>query len=153
MITNKPTDLDVGLSDSPGDLEPVQRVPGRFARRPWWTIPLGLFIVVAAAAWLAARIAGGGADAPRYLTAPVAYADISATVEETGTVNPVNEVAVGTQVSGTISGLSVDFNSIVHKGQVLATLDPTPLQAAATTAHGAAAAAQSNAAAAASTAS
>jgi HlyD family secretion protein len=152
MITNKPTDLDVGLADAPGDVEIDRAVPGQPARRPWWTIPVGLLVLVGVA-WLVARIAGGNADAPRYLTAPVSYADISATVEETGTVNPVNEVQVGTQVSGTISGLSVDFNSIVRKGQVLATLDPTPLQAAAIAAHGTAAAAQSNAAAAESTAS
>src|SRR5205807_2256583 len=67
----------------------------------------------------------------RYITRPVAYGDISATVTETGTVNPVDTVQVGTQVSGTVAALNVDYNSRVTKGEVLATLDPTQFQAAA----------------------
>ncbi len=66
-----------------------------------------------------------------YVTAQAQYADINSVIEETGTVNPVDEVNVGTQVSGTISQLFVDYNSIVRKGEVLAKLDPTSFQAAA----------------------
>ncbi|HXX38170.1 MAG TPA: efflux RND transporter periplasmic adaptor subunit [bacterium] len=66
----------------------------------------------------------------QYVTRPVDYTDITATVNETGTVNPVNEILVGTQVSGTIAVLNVDYNSRVTQGQVLATLDPTSFQAA-----------------------
>jgi HlyD family secretion protein len=65
-----------------------------------------------------------------YVTRAVAYADISATVNETGTVNPVEVVAVGSQVSGTIASINVDYNSKVTKGEVLARLDPTTFQAA-----------------------
>jgi HlyD family secretion protein len=65
-----------------------------------------------------------------YVTRPVAYADIVATVSETGIVNPVTQVMVGSEVSGTIRTLTVDFNSKVRKGQVLANLDPTTFQAA-----------------------
>ena len=68
--------------------------------------------------------------AVRYVTRPVGYADIAATVQETGTVNPVYEVQVGTEVSGTVLTLLVDFNSVVKKGQVLCTIDPTEYQAA-----------------------
>jgi HlyD family secretion protein len=71
-------------------------------------------------------------DTIRYITRPVAPTDISATVTETGTVNPVDTIQVGTQVSGTIATLNVDYNSKVTKGEVLATLDPTQFQAAAT---------------------
>ena len=85
--------------------------------------------------------------APRYLSAPVTRADIAATIQETGTVNPVNEVQVGTQVSGTIASLTVDYNSIVKKGQVLASLDPTSFQASETQAQASVASAQANAAA------
>jgi HlyD family secretion protein len=66
----------------------------------------------------------------RYVTRPVVYADIAATVNETGTINPVNEVEIGSQVSGTIQTLYVDYNSMVRKGQVLVKLDPTTYQAA-----------------------
>jgi HlyD family secretion protein len=65
-----------------------------------------------------------------YVTRPVAYVDIAATVNETGIVNPVTQVMVGSEVSGTIRTLMVDFNSKVRKGQVLANLDPTTYQAA-----------------------
>jgi HlyD family secretion protein len=65
-----------------------------------------------------------------YVTRPAAYADIAATVSETGIVNPVTQVMVGSEVSGTIRTLTVDFNSKVRKGQVLANLDPTTYQAA-----------------------
>jgi HlyD family secretion protein len=119
--------------------------------RPW-VIGAGVILALLLI-WTIVRAFTAGSSAPRYITKPVAYADISSTVEETGTVNPVNEVDVGTQVSGTISSLSADFNSIVKKGQVLATLDPTSLQATALQVRGQMAAAQSNASAASSTAS
>ena len=51
------------------------------------------------------------------------------TVSATGTVNPQNTIDVGTQVSGTVSEVDVDYNSKVKRGQVLARLDPTTLQA------------------------
>ncbi len=66
----------------------------------------------------------------QYRTVPVGYADITAAVEETGTINPVNQVLVGSEASGMIKTLNADFNSVVKKGQVLATLDSTTLQAA-----------------------
>jgi HlyD family secretion protein len=119
--------------------------------RRWVMAAAAVFVILAI--WALVRTLTSGAGAPRYITKPVAYADISSTIEETGTVNPVNEVQVGTQVSGTINSLEVDYNSIVHKGQVLATLDPTSLQATAAQVQGAQAAAQSNASAALSTAS
>jgi len=121
------------------------------AWRPW-IVGAGVVLLIFGI-WAIVKTLTSSAGAPRYITKPVAYADISSTVEETGTVNPVNEVSVGTQVSGTINSLSVDYNSIVHKGQVLATLDPTSLQATAAQAHGQLSAAQSNASAASSTAS
>ncbi|MBV8263684.1 MAG: efflux RND transporter periplasmic adaptor subunit, partial [Candidatus Eremiobacteraeota bacterium] len=67
-----------------------------------------------------------------YLTAPAQYADIRATINETGTVNPVNEVNVGTQVSGTIQQLFVDYNTKVKRGQVLAVINLTLFSAALT---------------------
>jgi HlyD family secretion protein len=57
------------------------------------------------------------------------YGYIATTVTATGTVQPVDTVAVGTQVSGTISKVYADFNSIVKKGQLLAELDKTILNA------------------------
>ena len=150
MITRTPSDPEVTLADDlPGDERPPR--PARGGRRPWWILPLVVILLILTV-WLVVRLVNGGSKAPRYVTAPATYQNISSTVEETGTVNPVNEVDVGTQVSGTIATLAVDFNSIVHKGQVLAMLDPTPLEAASLQAHENAAATQSTAAAAQSTA-
>lgn len=64
----------------------------------------------------------------RYETAKVEPATISTSVTATGTIEPVNEVEVGTQVSGIISKIYVDYNSVVKKGQVIAELDRTNLE-------------------------
>lgn len=57
------------------------------------------------------------------------YGFIAQSVTTTGTIQPLDTVSVGTQVSGTISVLNADFNSIVKKGQLLARLDKMLLQA------------------------
>src|SRR5512143_4234377 len=67
-------------------------------------------------------------DAPAYRTEPVTRGDILATVTATGTVNAVTTVQVGTQVSGTIKTLYVDFNSRVKKGQIIAQIDPSTFE-------------------------
>ena len=69
---------------------------------------------------------------------------ISTSVTATGTVQPVDTVTVGTQVSGTISALYADFNSTVKKGQLLAELDKTLIQATVDQAKASVAQAQSN---------
>lgn len=63
-----------------------------------------------------------------YETAKVERATISNSVTATGTIEPVNIVEVGTQVSGIISKIYVDYNSIVKKGQVIAELDKINLE-------------------------
>lgn len=63
-----------------------------------------------------------------FTTAVVQEGKISNTVTATGTISPITEVEVGTQVSGVIKKLYVDFNSVVKKGQLLAELDKVPLQ-------------------------
>ena len=66
--------------------------------------------------------------APPYVTAPVDRGPITARVTATGTVNPVKTVQVGTYVSGPIQAITVDFNSPVTRGQLLAKIDPRPFQ-------------------------
>ena len=65
-----------------------------------------------------------GNDKAQYFTAKVEKGNIRAVVEATGTINAVITVQVGSQVSGTIEQLFVDFNSRVKKGQVVAQIDP-----------------------------
>ena len=61
-------------------------------------------------------------------TTLVVKGSISNSVTASGTIQAVKTVAVGTQVSGVIQKIYVDFNSIVKKGQLLAKLDETPLR-------------------------
>ena len=62
-------------------------------------------------------------------TVPVASGELTATVTATGILNPVVNVTVGSQVSGRISKLNVDFNSVVTSNQVIAEIDPSTYQA------------------------
>ncbi|MGH6627879.1 MAG: efflux RND transporter periplasmic adaptor subunit [Burkholderiaceae bacterium] len=71
--------------------------------------------------WWAQR---NGADAVQYRTGKIERGPLQATVSASGAVNPVTQVSVGTQVSGQIKELYVDFNSEVKAGQLIAMLDP-----------------------------
>lgn len=62
-----------------------------------------------------------------YTTAQVEKTDITTSVTATGTIEPVTSVDVGTQVSGIVSKIYVDYNSVVKAGQVIAELDRTNL--------------------------
>jgi HlyD family secretion protein len=71
----------------------------------------------------------GRDTAEKFRTTPITRGSLRAAVTATGTVNAVTTVLVGTQVSGTVKKLHVDYNSHVKKGQVIAEIDPATLQA------------------------
>src|SRR5437667_11199429 len=75
-------------------------------------------------------------SASGYLTATVTRGAITQLVSATGTLNPVVNVQVGSQVSGNIAKLFADFNSEVKAGQTVAQIDPMLFQAAVTQAEG-----------------
>ena len=83
---------------------------------------------VAAGAWFA--LAREKAETPRYLTANIDRGTVVQVVGTTGTLTALTTVKVGSQVSGIVATLHADFNDRVRRGQVLATLDPTPFEAA-----------------------
>ena len=88
-------------------------------------IAAGIVILAGAMAWLFS-----GKKEKRQITfetANVAPANIQNSVTATGTIEPVTSVTVGTQVSGIISKIFVDYNTVVKKGQVIAELDKTNL--------------------------
>ena len=64
----------------------------------------------------------------KYITKPVTQETITQYVEASGTIKPINTIAVGTQVSGTVAKIYVDYNSVVKKGDMLAELDPSLFQ-------------------------
>lgn len=85
-----------------------------------WILVGGCF-AIAVVAWL---LSGNKKDEQvGFVTEEVAPANIQNSITATGSVEPVDTVAVGTQVSGIIDKIYVDFNSTVKKGQVLAVLD------------------------------
>src|SRR5207302_2640765 len=87
----------------------------------------GKWVILASAVVVAGLFAvfglNRGAQA-QHFTAKVERGEIDDVVEATGTINAVVTVQVGSQVSGTISKLNADFNSRVHKGDVVALIDP-----------------------------
>lgn len=88
---------------------------------------LGILVILAVS--LAMLRGGEQKGTISYVTEEVTTGSISLTVTATGTVEPVKQVEVGTQVSGVIKKIYVDFNSTVKSGQLLAELDKTPLLA------------------------
>lgn len=91
---------------------------------------LVLALIVAVVGGLAVKSRLSPAEEkPRYKLAEVDRGSIVQFVTATGTLNPVGLVNVGTQVSGTVSEVNVDFNDRVKRGQVLLKIEPTLLQA------------------------
>jgi HlyD family secretion protein len=90
-----------------------------------WAALLLLAAVLGVAAWWSSR---NGDEAPKYRFAKIERGPLTAAVASTGTLNPVTSVQVGTQVSGQIKELFVDFNSPVKQGQLIARIDPETFQ-------------------------
>jgi HlyD family secretion protein len=84
--------------------------------------------VISGIAWFYRRAEAKGV--PAYRTAPVVRTTLKSTVSATGSLSAVQTVQVGTQVSGQVAAIYVDFNDHVKKGQLLARIDPTLQQQA-----------------------
>ena len=86
---------------------------------------IGAVVVIALVVWMCSG--GKKEQKAEFSTAKVEKQNISTSITATGTIEPVTSVTVGTQVSGIVSKLYVDYNSIVKKGQIIAELDKTNL--------------------------
>ena len=86
---------------------------------------VGAVVIVALVIWMCSG--GKKEETVEFETAKAERQDIHTTITATGTIEPVTSVTVGTQVSGIVSRLYVDYNSVVKKGQVIAELDKTNL--------------------------
>ena len=97
-------------------------IGGYLMKKKIWMFLAALLVV---ATILAVFFLGGG-DGSRdvYRTATVKKGDIKSTVASTGKLAPLNTVEVGSQVSGNIEEIYVDYNSVVKKDQVIALIDP-----------------------------
>ena len=93
-------------------------------RNKWWLIIL-LLIAGGLCWWLCPSKSGKKKD---FVTVDIVRGDIVQTVTATGEIQPVNTVSVGSQVSGTIEDIFVDYNSKVKQGDILLTIEPSVLQ-------------------------
>ena len=91
-----------------------------------WLILAAVLAVIA----IFATFGFNGKSQDQHFTAKVERGDIHDVVEATGTINAVITVQVGSQVSGVITKLNVDFNSRVHKGDIIALIDPALFEGA-----------------------
>ena len=93
-------------------------------RRKWWI--LIVLLICGGIMWwvLSAKIS----KKKDFITIDITRGDITQTVTATGEIQPVNTVNVGSQVSGTIENIFVDYNSKVKKGDILLTIEPSVLQ-------------------------
>ena len=106
----------------------------------WWAA--GAIIIIAIIVWL---FSGGKEEKQiSFSFEKAAPANIQIGVTATGTIEPVTSITVGTQVSGIVSRIYVDYNSVVKKGQVIAELDKTNLTSELNTAKANLASAQSS---------
>jgi HlyD family secretion protein len=90
-------------------------------KKGYWIIAAVIVVVAAVAVWMI--VGKKKSEAVQYKTAKVEKGDIQVTVRASGTLQAVTTVQVGTQVSGIIKKIYVDFNSVVKEGQVIAVLD------------------------------
>ena len=95
----------------------------KISKKVWIAIAVVVAILIA---W--SLFSGGKKESKvTFDTAKAEKTSISTSITATGTIEPVTSVTVGTQVSGIVSHLYVDYNSVVKKGQVIAELDRTNL--------------------------
>ena len=110
--------------------------------RRWWLRLLILAIVLGAIVAGVVLFRGSRTSAPLYQTAEVTRGDLVVRVTATGNLQPINQVDVGSELSGIMEAVLVDVNNKVKRGQVLAQLDVSRLQDQLVNARGALAAAQ-----------
>jgi len=92
----------------------------------WWGWAFLVFALAAGGLWWIGRDSGGEVQ---YRTQPLKRGDITVSVTATGNLQPINQVDVGSELSGIIKSVDVDYNSKVKAGQVLARLDTAKLEA------------------------
>lgn len=133
-IPQAPVEEAAGKFELPAPLETEYKPPGASKRKKLliWALVLGVAALTAALLWRSYS----GTEAPVFQFAKVERSQIEATVSTTGTLNPVVQVQVGSQVSGNIKALYADFNTHVKKGQLVALIDPAPFEAAVNQARG-----------------
>ena len=128
---------------TPGNLDTVLTAARGKKRRGtllWWLVTA--LLLVAGVLFVQRRAQYTAGPVIEYIGADIIRGDLTVKVTATGTLQPLNQVDVGSELSGTVEAVLVDFNDTVKRGQVLARLDPQRLTATAVQARGSLASAQ-----------
>ncbi len=120
----KKTDSRSGDAVEALGLQPRPSSLARFKRQLLWGLAL-IVVLAAGALWKSSRSNGPIS----YQTQQVQRGDLTVSVSATGTLQPTNQVDVGSEISGTIKSVAVDYNHRVSQGQVLALIDTSRLEA------------------------
>jgi HlyD family secretion protein len=117
------------VGSSPGSEIGAVLASGRKSGRRRRLLAIGAVVVVVLAGSAVWLTSGSGGPSIAYTTQPVTQGDLTVTVTATGTVQPTNEVAISSELSGTVQSVLADYNDTVKKGEVLAKLDTDTLNA------------------------
>lgn len=115
-----PTNPENDLLDLLGETTP--ETPTKSSRN-WWMVALLLLVLLGTAGYFFKHT--GTKTVAEFKTTPVTRGDITQSVTANGQITPIKTVTVGSQVSGIITKILVDFNSAVTNGQVIAQIDPS----------------------------
>jgi HlyD family secretion protein len=105
-----------------------ERAPSRLFRwrNLFWLLAMAVLAAGAASYW---RFGGGSAATTRYVTEPAIRGNLTVIVTATGSAQPITQVNISSELSGTMRHVFVDFNSVVKANQALAELDNDKLKA------------------------
>ena len=123
MSVDPPTEPSLGIADTLGLNESDK------SRRPAWLRTIVGVTIAIFAVFAISRLFGGGNDLPMYRTEQVVRGPLVVHISATGALAPLIQVEVGTEISGTVESVLVDFNQPVEKGQLLARINAERLEA------------------------
>lgn len=114
----------------PARLRAREKMPQK-KRSSRWLLRAVILVILAAGIWIAFRFWGGKSNVvTEFKTSPVTRGDVAQVITANGSLNPVQLVEVGSQISGSITEIKVDFNSSVKAGDVVAQIDPATYERA-----------------------
>ena len=115
----------------PEPVPKIRRRPSANRRRGGWLKWGVILVVLAGGVWVGVRLWARAPGAEmEYKTSPVTRGDVTQIVTANGSLNPVQLVEVGSQISGVITAIKVDFNSRVKAGDIVAQIDPATYERA-----------------------
>ena len=120
---NKQRKQDTITSTPQQNVSRTRRITRWVWRKKWWVM-IAMFLLIAGC-----MMFGGKTERVQFATVNITRGNLRYIVTATGEIQPLNTVSVGSQVSGTIAELFVDYNSKVKQGDILLKIEPSVLQA------------------------